>query len=143
MQQNHPSLKAEYYLTPAEIKAHLDGVEYIIMAAPTTRDNPRTPIHFTIFLNTTDELPADIQNAVLEKFAEQYKISNVTDLFSQIDAVAFAKTNLDSIMPMHLFKDDDKKTLDHGFMHVIDFEADSDDFNEAKTGSTGWSYSYN
>lgn len=141
--QQHQSIKAEHYLTPAEIEAHLDGVEYIIMAAPTTRDNPTTPIHFTIFLNTTDELPVDIQQAILDKFAQQYKLTNIVDVFSQIDAVAFAKTNLGSVMPMHLFKEDDKKALDHAFMHILDFEADSVDFQEAKTGSTGWSYSYN
>ena len=141
--QTHEAIRTEHYLTPAEIEAHLDGVEYIIMAAPTTRDNPRTPIHFTIFLNTTDVLPHEIQEAILGKFAEQYKITNIQDVFSQIDAVAFAVTNQDTNMPMHLFKDDDKKNLEHGFMHIIDFEADSVDFGEAKAGSTGWSYSYN
>ena len=47
MQKTIKALQAEKYLSKAEINAHLDGVEYIIMAAPTTRDNPRTPIHFS------------------------------------------------------------------------------------------------
>ncbi len=143
MQKTIKALQAQNYLNPAEIASHLDGVEYIIMAAPTTRDNPNTPIHFTIFLNTSDELPVDIQHAVLEKFSDQYKITNIYDVFSQVDAVAFAETNLDSVMPMHLFKDEDKENLDHTMMHIIDFEGNSEDFGEAKAGSTGWSYSYN
>ena len=143
MQKTIKALQAESYLNPTEIEAHLDGVEYIIMAAPTTRDNPNTPIHFTIFLNTKDALPADVQHAILDKFADQYKITNIYDVFSQLDAVAFAETNLDSVMPMHLFKDETKKELDHTMMHIIDFEGNSEDFGEAKAGSTGWSYSYN
>jgi len=142
MQKIIKALQAENYLTTAEIKNHLEGVEYIIMAAPTTRDNPNTPIHFTIFLNTQDELPTDIQHAILDKFADQYKITNIYDVFSQLDAVAFAETNLDSIMPMHLFKDETKEELEHIMMHIIDFEADAEGFGEVKAGSTGWSYSY-
>jgi len=142
MQKTIKALQAENYLTKPEIDAHLDGVEYIIMAAPTTRDNPNTPIHFTIFLNTTDVLPPEIQQAILEKFADQYKITNIYDVFSQIDAVAFAETNLDSVMPMHLFKDETKKELEHTMMHILDFEADAEGFGEVKAGSTGWSYSY-
>jgi len=143
MQQTHESLQTQRYLTPQEITMHLDGAEYIIMAAPTTRDNAKAPIHITIFLNTTDQLPTEIQQAVLAKFADQYKLTNIQDIFSQIDAVAFAVTNQETYMPMHLFKDEDKKALDHTLMHIIDFEADSTNFNEAKEGSTGWSYSYN
>ena len=143
MQKTIKALQAENYLTPAEIKTHLEGVEYIIMAAPTTRDNPNTPIHFTIFLNTTDTLPVDVQHAILDKFLDQYKITNIVDVFSQLDAVAFAETNLDSVMPMHLFKAEDKENLEHTMMHIIDFEGNSEDFGEVKAGSTGWSYSYN
>jgi len=141
--QKHEALKTQRYLNKAEIEAHLNGVEYIIMAAPSTRQDAKAPIHFTIFLNTTDILPQEVQQAILEKFAAQYKLFNISDIFSQIDAVAFAITNQETPMPMHLFKDDDKKSLEHGFMHILDFEADSNDFKEAKSGSTGWSYSYN
>jgi len=141
--QKHEALKTQRYLNKAEIAAHLNGVEYIIMAAPSTRQDAKAPIHFTIFLNTTDILPQEVQQAILEKFAAQYKLFNISDVFSQIDAVAFAITNQETPMPMHLFKADDKKALEHGFMHILDFEADSNDFKEAKSGSTGWSYSYN
>ena len=142
MQKTIKALQAQSYLNQAEIKAHLDGVEYIIMAAPTTRDNPNTPIHFTIFLNTSDAIPHEIQEAIIGKFSQQYKISNIVDVFSQLDAVAFAETNLDSIMPMHLFKDADKGELENTTMHIIDFEANAEGFGEVKAGSTGWSYSY-
>jgi len=142
MQKTIKALQAENYLDASGIKDHLEGVEYIIMAAPTTRENPNTPIHFTIFLNTQDELSTDIQHAVLDKFADQYKMRNIYDVFSQLDAVAFAETNLDSIMPMHLFKDETKSELEHTMMHIIDFEADAEGFGEVKAGSTGWSYSY-
>ena len=143
MQKTIKALQAEKYLDLKEIEAHLDGVEYIIMAAPTTRDNPRTPIHFTIFLNTTDVLPTEVQHAILDKFADQYKITNIYDVFSQLDAVTFVETNLDSTMPMHLFKAEDKNELKNITMHIIDFEADAEGFGEVKAGSTGWSYSYN
>ncbi len=142
MQKTIKALQAEKYLSKDEIAAHLDGVEYIIMAAPTTRDNPRTPIHFTIFLNTSDEIPHDIQEAIIGKFVQQYKMTNLVDVFSKLDAVAFAETNLDSVMPMHLFKDEDKTELENTTMHIIDFEADAEGFGEVKAGSTGWSYSY-
>ncbi len=142
MQKTIKALQAEKYLSKEEIAAHLDGVEYIIMAAPTTRDNPRTPIHFTIFLNTSDEIPHDIQEAIIGKFVQQYKMTNIVDVFSKLDAVAFAETNLDSVMPMHLFKDEDKTELENTTMHIIDFEADAEGFGEVKAGSTGWSYSY-
>ncbi|MCJ7764772.1 MAG: hypothetical protein MUP09_02405, partial [Thiovulaceae bacterium] len=114
--QKHEALKTQRYFEKAEIETHLKGVEYIIMAAPTTRDNAQAPIHFTIFLNTRETLAPEIQQAVLEKFATQYKLSNISDIFSQIDAVAFAVTNQETPMPMHLFKESDKKELPHTLM---------------------------
>ena len=142
--QEHKSLNTKRHLSPPEIQAHLKGVEYIIMAAPATRSDKKAPIHFTIFLNTTDRLPEEIQTDVLEKFAEQYKITDIHDLFSQLDAVAFSLTTQETPMPLHLFKQEDKKALPHGTMHIMDFEGDSTEFNEAKEQDlTGWSYSYN
>lgn len=141
--QTHEALKTKRYFEREEIENHLNGVEYIIMAAPTTLDDAKAPIHITIFLNTTEILPREIQEAIIDKFADQYKLFNISDVFSQIDAVAFALTNQETPMPMHLFREEDKKELPHSFMHIIDFQADSPDFQEAKAGSTGWSYSYN
>jgi len=142
--QEHQSLNTKRHLSPPEIQAHLEGVEYIIMAAPATRNDRKAPIHFTIFLNTTERLPEEVQTTVLEKFAKQYKITNIEDLFSQLDGVAFSMTTQDTPMPLHLFKQEDKRALPHTIMHIIDFEGDSNEFKEAKEQDlTGWSYSYN
>jgi len=143
MQHQHNLIKAESYLTPPEIHAHLADVEYIVMAAPSTRDAAKGPIHFTLFLNTSDPLPPEIQEAVLEKFAREHGISGIADLFSQIDGVAFARTAHDTPMPMHLYKPEDKRALPHVPMFVMDFEADSDRFSEVKEQQlTGWTYAY-
>ena len=130
-------------MSKEEIISHLEGVEYIIMAAPNTQDMPQAPIHFTIFLNTSDTIPKDIQEKIIEKFAKDYKISGITHLFSQLDDVAFAITEQETPMPMHLYTPDDKKSLPSVKLHVIDFLADAEDFKEPKQGQTGWSYSYN
>jgi hypothetical protein len=141
--QKKEALKTQRYFDKPEIDAHLFGVEYIIMAAPSTRENAKAPIHFTIFLNTQEVLPPNIQEAVLKKFAAQYNITEIHDVFSQLDSVAFAQTSQETPMPLHLFKEEDKRALPHTIMHVIDFEGDSPDFKEPKEGMTGWSYSYN
>lgn len=137
------SLKAERYLTPEEIAAHLDGVEYIIMAAPAVRDDAKAPIHITLFLNTPDMLPPEIQEAVLNKFAEQYGLKEISDLYSQPDHVGFAVTSMETPMPMHLFKREEKASVPHTVMFIMDFEADSDLFPEVKNQQlTGWTYAY-
>jgi len=142
--QQHQALDTKRHLNKQEIDKHLQGVEYIIMAAPSTRDAQKAPIHFTIFLNTQDKLPEEIQTAVLEKFAAQYNITEIHDLFSRLDAVAFAETTQETPMPLHLFKNEDKRTLPHTIMHIMDFEGDSPDFKEPKEQDlTGWSYAYN
>lgn len=140
--QNYDMLKTNEFFNKAGIDAHLEGVEYIIMAAPTVLDNARLPIHFTIFLNTTDILPEEIKEAILKKFCEQYNITAVDNVESKLASVAFAKTNQDTPMPMYLVKQDDRDALEHTTMHVIDFLGDSPEFKEPKEGATGWSYSY-
>lgn len=141
--QKIEALQVNKYLTQMEIESHLLGVEYIIMAAPSVRENPKYPIHFTIFLNTKDILTQDIKDAILDKFCEQYKITSIVDQLSELSAVAFALTSNETPMPLHLFKEDDRKVLQHTYMHVIDFEGNSSEFKEPKDGLTGWSYSYN
>ena len=137
----HRTLKTTEYLSEAEIKEHLKDVEYIIKAAPSVRDDAKAPLHITVFLNTQDMLPPDIQKAVLNKFAAQYGLSRISDLFSQPDRVAFALTSMDTPMPLHLFKAEDKRRLPSTTMFIMDFEADSDQFPEVKQDQlTGWSY---
>jgi len=138
------AIKTDQYFTNEEIKEHLKNVEYIIMAAPAPEHFQETPIHFTIFLNTDEKLPKDIQEAVLEKFLQENKIGKPAELLSQLMPVGFALSKAqDTPMPMLLVKQEDQRSIPFAVMHVMDFLADSDAFDEAKEKNlTGWSYSY-
>ena len=138
------AIVTDTYLDPAEISEHLKNVEYIIMASDAPKHFKDTPIHFTIFLNTSDSLPKDIQEAVLDKFLDEQGISNPTELMSQLMPVGFGKSTQDTPMPLLLVKPEDQRTIPHAVMFVMDFLGDSENFNEAKHNAlTGWSYSYN
>lgn len=138
------ALKTNKYLQTDEIKEHLKNVEYIIMAAPAPEHFKDTPIHFTIFLNTSENLPQEIQKAVLEKFLQENGIGKPKELMSQIMAVGFAQTTQETPMPMLLVKPQDINSIPHVPIFVMDFLADSSNFSEAKDKSlTGWTYSYN
>ncbi|WP_151900854.1 hypothetical protein [Sulfurimonas hydrogeniphila] len=138
------AIKTDRYLNRQQIKEHLKNVEYIIMAAPAPDHFKQTPIHFTLFLNTEEALPKDIQDAVLEKFLQEHKIGKPAELMSQLMPVGFALSKAqDTPMPMLLVKPEDQKSIPYTVMHVMDFLADSDAFDEAKKENlTGWSYSY-
>ena len=140
--QNIEALQTEKYLDKSEIEAHLQGVEYIVMAQPSIRDDSPAPIHFTIFLNTPEVLPDEVITPVFEKFCTQYEISDVIDLISGLGVVAFSVTQQNTPMPLHLFKQDEMKSMPNTKMYIYDFEADAAQFKEAKDGLTGWSYSY-
>ena len=143
MQQDNQAIKTLHYLAPKEIEKLLEKVEYIIMAAPAPDHFAQTPIHFTIFLNTPEELPDHIKEAVLEKFLFEHKITNPQHVMSRLAPVGFAATKHDTPMPMLLVKPQDIHSIPHVFLHVIDFLAASEDFNEVtKEGLTGWSYVY-
>ena len=138
------AIKTEQYFDPIEIKNHLKNVEYIIMAAPGPAQFKETPIHFTIFLNTEDNLPQEIQKDILDKFLLENKINNPTKVMSQLMPVGFANSAQDTPMPILLVDPKDQRSIDHAVMFVMDFLADSEEFYEAKEHSlTGWSYSYN
>ena len=77
------------YLEVNEIQKHLENVEYIIMATAAPEIFVDKPIHFTIFLNTTDRLPKDVQEAILDKFLDENGIHNVGELLSQLMPVGF------------------------------------------------------
>jgi len=138
------AIKTERYLSVADIQKHLQNVEYIIMAAPAPDHFKDTPIHFTLFLNTAEPLPKEIQEAVLEKFRSEHAIKEPAELLSQLMPVGFAISNAhDTPMPMLLVKPEDQRSIPHVPMFVMDFLADSDEFTEAKEKSlTGWSYVY-
>jgi len=138
------AINTDTYLEPDEIQKHLENVEYIIMATPAPSHFKETPIHFTIFLNTQDEFPQDVKDAILDKFCDENHINNPTEVMSQLMPVGFGKSVQDTPMPMLLVKPEDQRSIPYAVMHVIDFLADSDKFFEAKNeGLTGWSYSYN
>lgn len=142
--QSAEAIKTLKYLSIDEIKKNLDGVEYIIMAAPAPDNFKETPIHFTVFLNTSDDLPKDIQEAILDKFLYQEEIKNPNEIMSQLMPVGFSQGVQDTFMPMLLIKQSDIMSIPNTPMFVIDFLADSNNFKEAKEKSlTGWSYSYN
>ena len=142
--QSAEAIKTLKYLSIDEIKKNLDGVEYIIMAAPAPDNFKETPIHFTVFLNTSDDLPKDIQDAILDKFLYQEEIKNPNEIMSQLMPVGFSQGVQDTFMPMLLINQSDIMSIPNTPMFVIDFLADSNNFKEAKEKSlTGWSYSYN
>jgi len=138
------AIVTDKYFKIDEIKKHLKNVEYIIMAAPAPTHFKNNPIQFTIFLNTQDEFPQDIKDAILDKFLDENKITNPIEVMSQIMPVGFSMGAQDTPMPLLLVKPEDQKTIPYAVMHVIDFLADSENFFEAKNEKlTGWSYSYN
>ena len=132
------------YLEPIEIKEHLSNVEYIILATPAPSHFKETPIQFTIFLNSDEKFPQDIKDAIFDKFLDDNSIVNPKEVMSQLMPVGFGKSTQDTPMPILLVKPEDQKSIPYAVMHVIDFLADSNKFNEAKNDAlTGWSYSYN
>jgi len=138
------AIVTDTYLDHLEIVKHLKNVDYIIMAAPAPEHFIDTPIHFTIFLNTSDKLPNDVKDAILDKFLDEQKIKNPKELMSQLMPVGFGKSLQDTPMPLLLVKQENQRSIPHVVMHVMDFLADSDNFIEAKISKlTGWSYSYN
>jgi hypothetical protein len=63
---------------------------------------------------------------------------------SKLMPVGFSQSLQDTPMPLLLVKPEDQRSIPYAVMHVMDFLADSDNYNEAKIESlTGWSYSYN
>lgn len=138
------AIKTLKYLTLTEIQKHLGNVEYIIMAAPAPEHFKDTPVHFTIFLNTSENLPKNIQKAIFDKFLAEEGIKNPIEIMSQIMPVGFSEGTQETLMPLLLIKQEDMRSIPNTPMLVMDFLADSENFNEAKLKSlTGWSYSYN
>ena len=141
--QNTEAIKTLHYLSVEEIDKLLKNVEYIIMAAPAPEHFEDAPIHFTIFLNTNEELPEGVKDAVLEKFLQENAIKNPKHVMSKLAPVGFATTKQSSPMPMLLIQPKDVYSIPHRYLHVIDFLGDSDEFEEVKRDSlTGWSYAY-
>jgi len=139
--QEHQAIKTNQYLEVSEIEAILEGVEYIIMAAPSPDHFKNTPVHVTIFLNTQEHFSQDIKEMIFDKFCQDYKITASAEVMSQLMPVGFATTSLGSAMPMLLVKIQDQNAIPHIPLHVIDFLAASDQFEEVVEKSlSGWTY---
>jgi len=139
------AIQTNQYLEVPEIQKHLENVEYVIMATSSPDQFIETPIHFSIFLNTAERFPQDVQDAILDKFLDDNGIKNPQEMMSQVMAVGFGvNAQQDTPMPMLLIKQADINMVPHVPMFVMDFLADSENFYEAKTHKlTGWTYSYN
>ena len=136
-------LKTEKWLSKEEIDQNLENVEYIVMAAPSMEQDNTTPIHFTIYLNTQDVLPEEIAEQVFNKFAREYKITKISNMFNGLGKVAFSLNDRDTAMPVFIMDQQFEEELDSTDMHLFDFEGNAKGFNECKTqGKTGWTYSY-
>ena len=139
--QENKAIKTEQYLGHEEITTLLEKVEYIIMAAPAPENFTKTPVHVTIFLNTSEYFSQDIKEMIFDKFCSDYKITASAEVMSQIMPVGFAYTTHETPMPMLLVKPQDQNSIPFTPLHVIDFLADSDEFEEVVQKSlTGWSY---
>lgn len=141
MQEMKP-LKIHGYLSYNEIEKNLEGVEYIMMAAPSLIPD-ELPIHFTIILNTADVIPEEIKPLILEKFCHEHAITATSHVLSNLERIAFAMTTQETPMPKHIVDDAEARTIPWKLLHIIDFLGDSEGFKEAKDGLSGWSYSYN
>ncbi len=138
------SIATEKYLDIIEIQSHLKDVEYIIMAAPAPDTFKDTPIHFSIFLNTSENIPQEIQQEIFNRFLQNEGIVSPAEIMIRIMPVGFSKGAQDTPMPLLIVRQEDMNAITNTPMLVMDFLADSDNFNEAKTEKlTGWTYSYN
>ena len=139
--QEHQVIKTDQYFNVEEIHKLLEGVEYIIMAAPAPDHFAKTPIHLTIFLNTQEYFPQNIKDMIFDKFCQDYEITASAEVMSQIMPVGFASTAHNTPMPMLLVQPQDQTSIPHIPLHVIDFLAASDQFEEVVVKSlTGWTY---
>lgn len=140
--QEMQALKVHSYLSPSEIAAHLEGVEFIMMAGPSMMAG-ELPIHFTIILNTADIIPEEVKPLILEKFCREHNITATSHVLSNRERIAFAITTQETPMPKHIVDDAEANAIPWTLLHIIDFLGDSEGFKEAKDGLSGWSYSYN
>ncbi|MCK4737255.1 MAG: hypothetical protein KAT10_01740, partial [Sulfurimonas sp.] len=133
------SIATEKYLDIIEIQSHLKDVEYIIMAAPAPDTFKDTPIHFTIFLNTSENIPQEIQEEIFNKFLQNEGIVSPAEIMIHVMPVGFSKGAQDTPMPLLIVRQEDMNAITNTPMLVMDFLADSDNFEQTKKHSlTGW-----
>ncbi len=136
-------LSVNTYLSHNEIQALLENVDFIVMASPSLQSAPDPSLHFTFILNTAEAIPDPIKAQLLEKFCFDYNITDMKHVLNNRERIAFAMTSQNTPMPRHLIDDAEANTIPWTLLHIIDFLGESEDFQEAKDGLSGWSYSYN
>ncbi|MFA6760044.1 MAG: hypothetical protein WCR69_03235 [Sulfuricurvum sp.] len=134
------AIKTIRYLEHSEIVEYLDGVQFIIMTEPSPSSFVGTPLHFSLFLHTSEALPPHIVTAVLDKFVKDYEISNVQKVIAEPMSVGFSVGTQETHMPLLITKSDELSSIPHITMFVIDFVGDSPNFENAKKGFSGWVY---
>ena len=136
-------LSINTYLSHREIQELLENVDFIVMASPSLQSEPDPSLHFTFILNTADLIPDPIKEQLLEKFCFDYNITDMKHVLNNRERIAFAMTSQETPMPRHIIDDAEANTIPWTLLHIIDFLGESKDFQEAKDGLSGWSYSYN
>jgi hypothetical protein len=141
--QAYPAIKVEDYLHLETVEKNLENVSYIIFVAPVTGEN-LPALHVTLFFNTKEKIPNEIAVQIFDKFCNDFEMKNIQKTLSDLLPVGFAKTSVhETPMPMLLVKQQERMSIPNRPMYVIDFLADSSQFQEAQTRElTGWSYVY-
>jgi hypothetical protein len=136
-------LSVNTYLSHSEIQTLLENVDFIVMASPSLQSERDPSLHFTFILNTAELIPDAVKSQLLEKFCFDYNITDMKHVLNNRERIAFAMTAQDTPMPQHIVDDAQANTIPLSLLHIIDFLGESEDFQEAKDGLSGWSYSYN
>lgn len=138
------AIKSIRYLEHSEILQNLEGVEYIVFVEPSPSEFIDTPLHFTLFLNTSQELPSHIVKLVVDKFIKQHSIFNPQKMLASLMSVGFSVGTQQKHMPLLITKPEELSQIPHISLFVIDFVANSQMFDDVKSkGISGWSYVLN
>lgn len=129
-------LKNKRWLDAIELRTNLDGVEYIIMVSPAEDEKSSNLTHFTLFLNTKDDLPESIAELILNKFIKDHEIKNAKKIYTGLSKIAFAITEQETPMPI-IAGDNEADSIN---MFVIEFTGTSNTYKKTANGYTGWSY---
>ncbi len=138
-------LKTEKWLSDAEIFTLLQGVSYIILAEPNFAEGASTTSHFTIFFNTQEEIPDDITQQILEKFAQEHTLYDIENFQHMLADVAFAANNQETPMPMVINHQAEHTPYEEGAgsvkNYIFAFNANfKEGFEKTLEGFSGWSY---
>lgn len=106
------------------------------MASPAEDQKNRNLTHFTLFLNTKDNLPESIAELILNKFIKDHEIKNAKKIYTGLSKVAFAITEQETPMPI-IAANNEANSIN---MFVIEFTGASDTYKKTADGYTGWSY---